>query len=103
MPSVLFRLTTPLNVSAVDVVAPRAVTVANVSVREPILLLNVVQSAALKAPRLAAEAVGIFNVITGVVVPVATVDVISVPIVPSVNAATEVTVPAPAGIAALIV
>ena len=59
------------------------------------LLLNVVQSAALKAPRLLAEAVGTFNVITGVVVPLATVEVRSVPVVPKVSAATEVTVPDP--------
>jgi len=57
------------------------------------LLLNVVQSAALKAPRLVAEAVGTFSVITGVVVPLATVEVRSVPVVPKVSAATEVTVP----------
>lgn len=65
-----------------------------VTVPEP-LLLNVVQSAALKAPRLVAEAVGTFSVITGVVVPLATVEVRSVPVVPKVNAATEVTVPEP--------
>ena len=59
------------------------------------LLLNVVQSAALKAPRLDAEAVGTFSVMTGVVVPVATVLVRSVPVVPSVSAATLVTVPLP--------
>ena len=40
-----------------------------------------------------ALAVGTFNVITGVVVPVATDDVKSVPDVPIVNAATDVTVP----------
>ena len=59
------------------------------------LLLNVVQSAALKAPRLVAEAVGTFSVITGVVVPLATVEERSVPVVPKVSAATEVTVPEP--------
>ena len=58
-----------------------------------VLLLNVVQSAALNAPLFVAEAVGTFNVITGVVVPLATVDDKSVPVVPSVNAATLVTVP----------
>jgi hypothetical protein len=63
-----------------------------VTVPEP-LLLNVVQSAALKAPRLVAEAVGTFSVITGVVVPLATVDERSVPVIPKVSAATEVTVP----------
>jgi hypothetical protein len=57
------------------------------------LLLKVVQSAALKTPRLAAEAVGTFKVMTGVVVPVATVLLRSVPDVPSVSAATLVTVP----------
>jgi len=57
------------------------------------LLLNVVQSAELNTPRLVAEAVGTFSVITGVVVLFATVELKSVPVVPSVNAATEVTVP----------
>lgn len=55
--------------------------------------LKVFQSAELKAPLLAAEAVGIFKVITGVVVPLATVELTSVPVVPNVKAATEVTVP----------
>ena len=59
------------------------------------LLLNVVQSAALKAPRLVADAVGTFSVITGVVVLLATVELRSVPVVPSVSAATDVTVPVP--------
>ena len=59
------------------------------------LLLNVDQSAALNAPRLVDEAVGTFSVITGVVVPLATVEERSVPVVPSVSAATEVTVPEP--------
>ena len=57
------------------------------------MLLNVVQSAALKAPLFVAEAVGIFNVITGVVVDVAIEDEISVPVVPIVKADTSVTVP----------
>ena len=69
-----------------------AVPVTDVTVPLP-LLLNVVQSADDNAPRLVAEAVGTFSVITGVVVPVATVDVKSVPLVPSVSAATLVTVP----------
>ena len=55
--------------------------------------LNVLQSVEDKAPLLEAEAVGTFKVITGVVVPVATVLVKSVPLVPKVKAATEVTVP----------
>ena len=55
--------------------------------------MNVLQSAALKAPRLAADAVGMFNVITGVVVPFATDEDTSLPVVPRVSAATEVTVP----------
>ena len=63
-----------------------------VTVPEP-LLLKVVQSAALNAPLLVADAVGTFRVITGVVVPVATVEDRSVPVVPKVKAATEVTVP----------
>jgi hypothetical protein len=65
-----------------------------VTVPEP-LLLNVVQSAELKTPRLLADAVGTFNVITGVVVAVATVELRSVPDVPKVSAATLVTVPDP--------
>ena len=59
------------------------------------LLLNVDQSVELNAPRLVAEAVGTFSVITGVVVPLATVEERSVPVVPRVSAATEVTVPEP--------
>jgi hypothetical protein len=55
--------------------------------------LNVLQSALLKAPLLVALAVGIFNVITGVVVPLATLEDTSVPVVPKVKAATSVTVP----------
>ncbi len=57
------------------------------------MLLKVVQSAALKAPRLVADAVGTFSVITGVVVLFATVELRSVPVVPSVRAETLVTVP----------
>jgi hypothetical protein len=57
--------------------------------------LKVDQSALLRTPRLDADAVGTFNVMTGVVVPFATVELRSVPDVPSVNAATEVTVPPP--------
>ena len=59
--------------------------------------MNVVQSALLKAPRLVADAVGTFSVMTGVVVPLATVEDRSVPVVPSVSAATDVTVPVPYG------
>ena len=55
--------------------------------------LNVVQSVLDNAPRLVALAVGTLRVITGVVVPVATDDDRSVPDVPSVNAATDVSVP----------
>ena len=63
-------------------------------VTEP-LLLNVVQSVELTAPRLLADAVGTFRVITGVVVLFATVELKSVPVVPKVSAATDVTVPVP--------
>ena len=69
-----------------------AVPVTLVTVPEP-LLLKVVQSAALKAPRLAADAVGTCSVMTGVVVGFATVLDRSVPVVPRVSAATLVTVP----------
>jgi hypothetical protein len=75
-----------------------AVPVTDVTVPEP-LLLNVVQSAALNAPRFVADAVGTFKVITGVVVLFATVELRSVPVIPSVKAATEVTVPLVAGAA----
>ena len=69
-------------------------TVAETEVTEPDpLLLNVVQSVELKAPRLVAEAVGTCSVITGVVVEFATVEDKSVPVVPRVKAETEVTVP----------
>ena len=64
-------------------------------VKEDILPLNVAQSADDKAPLLAADAVGTFKVITGVVVEFVTVLDKSVPEVPNVNAATLVTVPAP--------
>ena len=55
--------------------------------------LKVDQSVEFNAPLLAAEAVGMFKVITGVDVPLATEEVTSVPVVPKVKAATEVTVP----------
>lgn len=75
---------------ATDTIPPVQPT--DVTVPEP-LLLNVVQSAAVRAPRLVADADGRLSVMTGVVVPVATVDETSVPVVPKVSAATEVTVP----------
>lgn len=59
------------------------------------LPLNVLQSVELNAPRLVADAVGTCSVITGVVVPLATVELRSVPVVPKVRAATLVTVPEP--------
>ena len=71
-----------------------AVAVTEVIVPLP-LLLKVVQSVDDNAPRLVAEAVGTFSVITGVVVLFATVELRSVPVVPKVSAATEVTVPDP--------
>jgi hypothetical protein len=63
------------------------------NVRALSFALNVVQSAEDKAPLFEALAVGTFNVIRGVVVPVATVELRSVPVVPKVKAATLVTVP----------
>ena len=63
------------------------------AVTVPTLLLKYDQSAELNTPRFDALAVGTFNVITGVVVPVATLELKSVPIVPNFNAATDVTVP----------
>ena len=59
-------------VVAVATVITPPVKLTLVTVPDP-LLLKVVQSAALKAPRLDAEAVGTCSVITGVVVPFATV------------------------------
>ena len=79
-------------------VAPPEDTTGAVPDTEVTLPLKVVQSAALNAPRFEAEAVGTFNVMTGVVVAVATVEVRSVPVVPNVSAATEVTVPPPADV-----
>jgi len=77
----------------VKVAAPdEPVTVKDV-IRFVYAVLKFVKSEELKAPLLVADAVGIFKVITGVVVPVATVLETSVPVVPKVNAATEVTVP----------
>ena len=59
------------------------------------LSLNVVQSDELNAPLFVAFAVGRLRVITGVVVGFATELLTSVPVVPKVRAATEVTVPPP--------
>ncbi len=63
--------------------------------------MNVVQSVELKAPRLVADAVGTFSVMTGVVVLLTTVELKSVPEVPIVRAATDVTVPPAAADAVL--
>jgi hypothetical protein len=77
----------------VKVAAPlEPVTVKDV-IRFVYAVLKFVKSEEFKAPLLVADAVGTFNVITGVVVPVATVLLKSVPVVPSVKAATDVTVP----------
>ena len=59
------------------------------------LLLNVLQSVDDNNPLLVILDVGRLRVITGVVVPVATLDDTSVPVVPNVRAATDVTVPEP--------
>ena len=84
----------PLVVIGLPDIDKKAGTVAAIEVTVPLpLLLKVVQSAELKTPRLVAEAVGTLRVITGVVVPVATVELKSVPVVPKVSAATLVTVP----------
>ena len=77
----------------VNVAAPLVPVVVNVIV--PCFELNVVQSALDKAPLFVALAVGTFKVITGVVVPVATVLDKSVPVVPNVKADTLVTEPVP--------
>ena len=77
-------------------VKPETVPVPLTLVTEPPpLLLNVVQSVELSAPRLVAEAVGTFKVITTFVVGLATVELKLVPAVPSVKAATLETDPAP--------
>ena len=82
------------NVFPINVAAPDVPVV--VKVIAPCLELNVLQSVELNAPLLVALAVGTLSVITGVVVPFATVDDKSVPLVPKVSAATLVTVPTPA-------
>jgi hypothetical protein len=64
-----------------------------VRVNAPCLLLKVDQSVGVNTPRLVADALGTFNVITGVVVPLATEEDKSVPDVPKVSAATDITVP----------
>ena len=83
----------------VVLVPPVAVGAAGVPVKvgeaSGALPLKAVQSAALSAPRLEAEAVGTLSVMTGVEVPVATLEDRSAPVVPSVKAATLVTVPLP--------
>ena len=81
---VLFVLKSPPPVNGADAVMVVAVLT---------LLLNVVQSDDDNAPLAVEEAVGTFNVITGVVVPLATLEPKSEPLVPKVNAATDVTVP----------
>jgi hypothetical protein len=90
-----------LRVAPINVAAPLVPVV--VSVIAFCLLLKVVQFAALNAPLLAADAVGTFNVITGVVVLFATVLDKSVPLVPKVIAATLVTVPPLDGLVLVIV
>ena len=82
-----------LLISQISVTATEKSAVFVTGAETACLLLNIDQSVELNAPRLVAEAVGTFNVMTGVVVPFATVDDRSVPVVPSVSAATEVTVP----------
>jgi hypothetical protein len=59
------------------------------------LSLKVTQSVELNAPLFIDDAVGTFNVITGVVVPFATLEFKSVPEVPKVSAETLVTLPVP--------
>ena len=75
----------------INVLAPLEPVVVKVMVF--CLLLKVAQSALLSAPLFVALAVGTLSVITGVVVPVATVELKSVPLVPIVKADTLVTVP----------
>ena len=75
------RVKLPLVVTVPVKVMPLTVPVPPTLVTDPLpLLLKVVQSAALKAPRLVAEAVGTCKVMTGVVVPVATVELKCIPI-----------------------
>ena len=91
-PKVRFPVVVTVPLSDIPDTVPVPLTLVTVPVLL-VLLLNVVQSVELNAPRLLALAVGTFKVITGVVVPVATVDDKSVPVVPKVKAATLVTVP----------
>ena len=98
------RVKLPLLVTVPVKVKPLTVPVPLTDVTEPLpLLLNVVQSVEDNAPLLLAEAVGTFKVITGVVVPVATVLDKSAPVVPNVSAATLVTVPPNDGLVFAIV
>jgi pentose-5-phosphate-3-epimerase len=79
------------SVAPIKVAAPVDPVV--VSVKAFCFPLNVLQSVEDRAPRFVADAVGTFNVITGVVVPFATLLDKSEPVVPKVRAATLVTVP----------
>ena len=96
-------VTIPLARSIAGVVPPLDVILPVVPLTLVTLLLKVDQSVELKAPRLEAEAVGTFKVMTGVVVLLATVDDKSVPVVPSVKADTLVTVPPELGLVLVIV
>ena len=94
LPSVPPSVRLPELVTVPVKVIPLTVPVPDTEVTDPLpLLLKVVQSVELNAPLFVALAVGTFNVITGVVVPFATVLDKSVPVVPKVSADTEVTVP----------
>jgi hypothetical protein len=86
-----------------NVCVPAHELVAATAAANVVFPLKVDQSAALKAPRFAAEAVGMFNVMTGVVVPVATVELTSVPVVPNDSAETLLTVPPPVPDAAAVI
>ena len=92
LPISLLVLTEVVIVPLVVIVPPDINPAVAMLVTVP-LLLNVVQSAALKAPLFKALAVGTLRVITGVVVLLATVELRSVPVVPNVKADTFVTVP----------
>ena len=91
-----------LTLTPLPIIAPVPPVIVKCAVLELVILpivkadclpLNVDQSALDNAPLFEALAVGTFKVITGVVVLVATVELKSVPLVPSVKAATLVTVP----------
>lgn len=79
----------------VRVALPDEPVVVKLVMRLVYAVLKFDQSVEVNTPLLVADADGTFKVIAGVVVPVATLLDKSVPVVPNVRAATDVTVPEP--------